>query len=71
MAKFPYNNALNASTGLTPFFANKDYHPNISIHPEIDIRSDQAKDFVADLDKIHIFLHVLTTNVPRWKPGVT
>ena len=40
MAEFAYNNALNASTSLTPFFANKCYHPNISIHPEIDICSD-------------------------------
>ena len=56
MAEFTYNNALNASSGLTQFFANKGYHPNISIRPEIDIRSDRAKDFVADLDKIHTFL---------------
>ena len=56
MAEFAYNNALNASTGLTPFYANKGYHLNILVWPEINIRSDQAKDFVANLDKIHTFL---------------
>ena len=56
MAEFAYNNAPNASTGLSPFFANKGYHPNISVRPEIDIRSDRAQDFVANLDKIHSFL---------------
>ena len=34
LAKFAYNNAPNATTGVTPFFANKGYHPNLSVHPE-------------------------------------
>ena len=34
LAEFSYNNALNATTGVSHFFANKGYHPNISIHPE-------------------------------------
>ena len=29
LTEFTYNNTLNATTGITPFFANKDYHPNI------------------------------------------
>ena len=29
LAEFTYNNAPNATTGVTPFFANKGYHPNI------------------------------------------
>ena len=37
MVKFTYNNALNVSTGLSPFYANKGYHLNISICPEINI----------------------------------
>ena len=65
MAEFTYNNAPNASTGLTPFFANKGYHPNISIRPEINIRSDKAKDFVADLDKIHTFLRKEITTAQK------
>ena len=34
LAEFTYNNTPNATTGVTPFFANKGYHPNISVHPE-------------------------------------
>ena len=39
IAEFAYNNAPNAMTGLSPFYANKGYHPNLSIHPERDVTS--------------------------------
>ena len=42
LAEFAYNNAPNATTGITPFFANKGYHPNISVHPEQDLASLRA-----------------------------
>ena len=32
--EFAYNNAPNATTGLSPFYANKGYHLNPSIHPK-------------------------------------
>src|SRR5258708_5359114 len=31
MAKFAYNNATNATTGVSPFFTNKGYHPEITL----------------------------------------
>ena len=34
LVEFAYNNTPNATTGVTPFFANKGYHPNISVHLE-------------------------------------
>ena len=34
IAEFAYNNAPNAMTGLSPFYANKGYHLNLSVHPE-------------------------------------
>ena len=34
LAEFAYNNAPSATTGVSPFFANKGYHPNLSIYPE-------------------------------------
>ena len=37
--EFAYNNALSATTGVSPFFVNKEYHPNITVHPERDIAS--------------------------------
>src|SRR5882724_3939819 len=53
LAKFAYNNTLSATTGVTPFFANKGYHPSLTIHPECDLASACARDFVTDLDKLH------------------
>jgi len=34
LTEFTYNNALNATTSISPFFANKGYHPNITVHPK-------------------------------------
>ena len=42
IAEFAYNNAPNASTGISPFFANKGYHPNFSIHPDYNLASERA-----------------------------
>ena len=56
LAEFAYNNAPNATTSVTPFFANKGYHPNISIHLERDLASLRAWDFVVDLNEHHLQL---------------
>ena len=45
LTEFAYNNALNATTSVSPFFTNKGYHLNITIHPEHDIAFSQAYDF--------------------------
>jgi len=50
--EFAYNNALNATTGVSPFFANNRYHPNITVHPKHDIASSRAHDFAIDLDDL-------------------
>jgi len=52
LAEFAYNNAPSAITGVSPFFANKGYHPNLSVYPERDIASSRARDFVVDLDEL-------------------
>jgi len=39
LAEFAYNNAPSATTGVSPFFTNKGYHPNITVHPKRDIAS--------------------------------
>ena len=57
LTEFAYNNSLNATTGVSPFFTNKGYHPNISIHPEQDLASQHARDFVIDLDELHTMVH--------------
>ena len=53
LAEFAYNNAPSATTGVSPFFANKGYHPNLLIHPEHNIASSRAKKFVVDLNELH------------------
>ena len=50
--EFAYNNALSATTGVSPFFANKGYHPNIAVHPERDIAFFQACNFAIDLNEL-------------------
>jgi len=52
LAKFAYNNAPSATTGVSPFFANKGYHPNIMIYPERDIASSCICNLIVDLDKL-------------------
>ena len=49
---FAYNNAPSATTSVSPFFANKGYHPNITVHPEHDIASFWACNFAIDLDDL-------------------
>jgi len=52
LVEFAYNNAPSATTGVSPFFANKGYHPNITVYPEHDIASFRARDFAIDLDEL-------------------
>ena len=53
LGEFAYNNTPSTTTGISPFFANKGYHPNLMIHPERDLASSCAKDLIVDLDKLH------------------
>jgi len=50
--EFAYNNALSTTIGISPFFVNKGYHPNITVHSEHDIASSRACDFAVDLDEL-------------------
>ena len=53
LGEFVYNNAPSATMKVTPFYANKGYHPNLTVHPEHDLTSPQAQEFVAGLDELH------------------
>ena len=53
LSEFAYNNAPSATTKVTPFYANKGYHPNLTIHPEQDLASLWTREFVTDLDELH------------------
>ena len=65
LAEFAYNNAPSATTGISPFFANKGYHPNISVHPERDLASDRARQFAVDLDELHTELKLVIANAQQ------
>jgi len=50
--EFSYNNAPSATTSVFPFFANKEYHLNITVHPKYDIASYWVHNFAVDLDEL-------------------
>src|SRR5271168_4477155 len=53
LAEFTYNNTPSSTTGISLFFTNEGYHPNLTIHPKRDLASAQAKNLVVNLDKLH------------------
>ena len=56
LAEFAYNNSPSTTTGISPFYANKGYHPNISIYPERELASGKACEFAIDLDELYTAL---------------
>ena len=53
LAEFAYNNTPSSTTGISPFFANKGYHLNLTGHPEYDLASSRSKDLVVNLDELN------------------
>ena len=45
-------------TGISPFFANKVYHLNITVYSKCDIAFSQAHNFAINLDKLQNILKV-------------
>src|SRR5258708_40066530 len=56
LAEFAYNNATNETTGVSPFFANKGYHPSLVAEPNVQVSSIRAQHFISDLDDLHMEL---------------
>ncbi|SRR5258708_7897793 len=56
LAEFTYNNAMNKTTGVSLFFANKDYHPSLMAEPNVQVSSTGAQHFISDLDDLHVEL---------------
>ena len=50
--EFAYNNTLSTTISVSPFFVNKEYYPNITVHPKHDIASFWACNFAIDLDEL-------------------
>src|SRR5258705_13345523 len=53
LAEFTYNNAMNEMTRVSPFFANKGYHPSFAMEPNEQVSSPEAQCFISDLDDLH------------------
>src|SRR5258708_19397830 len=52
MAKFAYNNATNATTGVSPFFPNKGYHLEFTTNPQTETSSAKVQAFMVDLERV-------------------
>jgi len=70
LAEFAYNNTPSATTGVSPFFTNKGYHPNISIYPERDMTSAWARDYAVDLESLHQYLREEMANAQLCYQGL-
>src|SRR5258707_11791320 len=69
MAEFTYNNATNAITGVSPFFANKGYHLEFTADPQAKTSSAEAEVLMADLEHIQAELKENITQAQEryWK----
>jgi hypothetical protein len=60
LAEFAYNNASSETTGISPFFANKGYHPrfdfNVPPGPQL---SQDAQEYTVNLQELH-------SNLKEW-----
>src|SRR5258707_988854 len=61
LAEFTYNNAMSTTTGISPFFMNKGYHPRLSTNLLAPSLSSEAQCYMVDLDQLHSQLKVLIT----------
>src|SRR5260370_10588133 len=49
LAEFAYNNATNATTGVSPFFTNKGYHLEITVDLQAASTSTEVEQFMTNL----------------------
>ena len=53
LAEFTYNNTPSSTTGVSPFYTNKDYHPQLQVQVEHVARTMEADSFMANLKTVH------------------
>jgi len=66
LAEFTYNNTLSITTGISPFFTNKGFHPSINIYPEQDITLFCICKFATDLDELQGALKIEISTIQQW-----
>ena len=57
LAEFSFNNSPSTTTSVSSFFANKGYHPDLTVNSEIGLSSTQAQECTSNLSELHDFLH--------------
>ena len=55
LAEFAYNNTSHSATQVTPFFANKGFHPKLEVSLDT-VPSETAHQMAADLKELHQYL---------------
>ena len=55
LAEFTYNNTSHSATMVTPFFANKGFHPKLKVSLK-SVVSDTAHQVATDLKELHPYL---------------
>ena len=53
--EFAYNNTPQSATSMSPFFANKGYHPSIEVNVE-QVSSSEAVQMAEELSDLHAHL---------------
>jgi len=53
LAEFTYNNTSSSTTGVSPFFANKGYHPKAHFSIEGSPTPGSANEYASKLEEIH------------------
>ena len=43
-------------TGVSPFFVNKGYHLNITVHPKCNLSSARGREYTVNLESLHQYL---------------
>ena len=56
LAEFAYNNTSHSATQVSPFFANKGYHPSIQPVITAESISTEASAYASDLSDLHNYL---------------
>src|SRR6266404_1980982 len=56
MAEFTYNNTTNMTTGVSPFFANKGYHLELTADLQAKTSLAKAQAFMANLECVQVEL---------------